>query len=82
MRMGAVMMRYGSDLYLTAALSGLMVTMLLLGAILVRSAGPAEKGDRFIAVSEHSKTRPYTIPKSGDQAPLDIGVADMRGTLP
>jgi hypothetical protein len=61
MRMGAAMMRFGSNLYLTAALSGLiMVTLLLLGAIVVRSVGP-EKGGRFI---------------------LDIGVADLRGSLP
>ena len=65
MRMGAVTMPFRSDLCLTAALSGLMVTMLLLGAILVRSAGPAEKGG-----------------KSADKVTLDIGVADMRGTLP
>jgi hypothetical protein len=82
MRMGAVMMRYRSDLCLTAALSGLMVTMLLLGAILVRSAGPAAKGGRFISVSEHTEARPHTIPKSGDQVTPDIGVTDLRGTLP
>ena len=80
--MGAVMMRYGSNLYLTAALSGLMVTMLLLGAILVRSVGPAEKGDRVITVSEHSKARTHTIPENGGRVTLDIGVVDLRGALP
>lgn len=61
MRMGAAMMRFGSNLYLTAALSGLiMVALLLLGAIVVRSVG-REKGGRVI---------------------LDIGVADLRGSLP
>jgi hypothetical protein len=54
----------GSNLYLTAALSGLLVMMFLLGAILVRGVGPAEKGDRL------------------GRATLDIGVADLRGTLP
>ena len=68
--MGAAMMRYGSDLYLTAALSGLIVMLLLLGAILVRSA---EKGDQLITVSKHSE--------NGGRA-LDIGVADLRGSLP
>jgi hypothetical protein len=74
-------MRDRSDLYLIAALSGLMVTMLLLGAILVRSAGPAAKGGRFITVSEHGEASPHTIPRSGDQVGPDIGVTDLRGTL-
>jgi len=57
--MGAVMMRYWSNLY--AILSGLTVTMLLLSAILARNVGPAEKGDdRVIAVSEHRKARTNT----------------------
>jgi hypothetical protein len=42
MRMGAAMMRVGSNLYLTAALSGL--TPRFLGV--VRSVGPAGKGGR------------------------------------
>ena len=54
----------------------------LLGAILVRNAGPAAKGGRFITVSEHSEARPHTIPKSGDQVPPNIGDPDLRGTLP
>jgi hypothetical protein len=59
MRMGAAMMRFGSNLYLTPARIGLiMVTLLLLGAIVVR----------VITVSEHSE--------------VDIGVADLRGSLP
>ena len=80
MRTGAVTMRYRSDLYLTAALSGLMVTMLLLGAILVQSAGPAAKGIHH--VSGHSEARPHTIPKSGELVTSDMGVTDLRGTLP
>jgi hypothetical protein len=83
MRMGAAMMRFGSNLYLTAASSGLiMVTLLLLGAIVVRSVGPAEKGGRVITVSEHSEARTHTTPENGGRVTLDIGVADLRGSLP
>jgi hypothetical protein len=83
MRMGAAMMRFGSNLYLTAALSGLtMVTLLLLGAIIGRSAGPAEKGGRVITVSEPSEVRTHTTPENGGQVILDIGVKDLRGSLP
>jgi hypothetical protein len=49
-----------------------MVMMFLLGVILVRGAGPGEKGDQLTTVSKHSEAR----------ATLDIGVADLRGTLP
>ena len=42
MRMGATMMRHGSDQYLPAAMSGMIICMLLLGAILVRSVGLAD----------------------------------------
>jgi hypothetical protein len=83
MRMGAVMMRFESNLCLTPALSGLiMVALLVLGAIAVRSLGPAEKGDRVIAVSEHSKVSTRTTPENDGRATLDIGVADLRGSLP
>jgi hypothetical protein len=91
MRMGAAMMRL-SNLHLTPALTGLiMVTVLLLGAIVVRVA----------TVSEQSEVRTHTIRETGgqgtldratldrgtldraplDRAPLDIGVADLKGTL-
>jgi hypothetical protein len=91
MRMGAAMMRL-SNLHLTPALTGLiMVTVLLLGAIVVR----------VTTVSEHSEVRTHTIRETGgqgtldratldrgtldrgtlDRAPLDIGVADLKGTL-
>jgi hypothetical protein len=46
----------GSNLYLTAALSGLLVMMFLLGAILVRGVGPAEK-DQLTTVSKDSEAR-------------------------
>ena len=81
MRMGAAMMRL-SNLHLTPALTGLiMVTVLLLGAIVVR----------VTTVSEQSEVRTHTIREPGgqgtldratlDRAPLDIGVADLKGTL-
>ena len=96
MRMGAAMMRL-SNLHLTPALTGLiMVTVLLLGAIVVR----------VTTVSEQSEVRTHTIRETGgqgtldratldrapldrapldraplDRAPLDIGVADLKGTL-
>jgi hypothetical protein len=55
MRMGAAMMRFGSNLHLTPALTGLiMVTVLLLGAIVVRA----------ITVSEHSEVRTHTTPEN------------------
>jgi hypothetical protein len=73
MRMGAAMMRFGSNLYLTPARTGLiMVTMLLLGAIVVR----------VITVSEHSEVRTHITPQNSGRVTLDIGVADLRGSLP
>jgi hypothetical protein len=72
MRMGAVMMRL-SNLYLTPAQTGLlMLTVLLLGAIVVQ----------VITVSEHSEVRTHTSPENGGRVTLDIGVADLRGSLP
>lgn len=73
MRMGAAMMRFGSNLYLTPALTGLiMVTVLLLGAIVIR----------VITVSEHSEVRTHATPENGGRATPDMGVADLRGSLP
>jgi hypothetical protein len=72
MRMGAVMMRL-SNLYLTPAWTGLiMVALLLLGAIVVQ----------VITVSEHSEVRTHTTRENGGRVTLDIGVADLRGSLP
>jgi hypothetical protein len=83
MRMGAVMMRFGSDLYQTPALTGLIiVALLVLGAIVVRSIGPAERGDGVITASEHREVRTRTIPENGGRATPDVGVADLRGSLP
>ena len=76
-------MRFGSNLYLTPALSGLiLVTLLLLGAIVVRSVGPAEKGGRVITVSEHSEVRTHATRENGGRVSLDVGAADLRGSLP
>ncbi len=83
MRMGAVMMRFGSNLHLTPALSGLvMVALLVLGAIVVQSLGLAEKGGRVTTVSQHSEVSTRTTPENDGRATLDIGVADLRGSLP
>jgi hypothetical protein len=72
MRMGAAMMRF-SDLYLTPARTGLiMVTLLLLGAIVVG----------VFTVSEHREVRRHTTAENGGRVILDIGVADLRGSLP
>jgi hypothetical protein len=62
-----------SDLHLTPARTGLIiVAAFLLGAIVVR----------VIAVPEHSDVRTNTTPESGSRVTLDIGVADLRGSLP
>ena len=72
MRMGAAMVRL-SDQHLTPARTGLiMVTVLLVGAIIVR----------VITGSEHSDIRTHTTPENGGRVTLDVGVADLRGSLP
>jgi len=72
MRMG-VIMRFGSNLYLTPARTGLiMFALLVLGAIIVR----------VTVVSEHSEIRTHTSRENGAGAALDLGVADLRGSLP
>jgi hypothetical protein len=73
MRMGAVMMRDGSNLYLTPARTGLiLVALLLLGAIV----------GRVIIGLGHSDVRTHTARENGDRVTLDIGVAELRGSLP
>ena len=80
MRMGATMMRHGSDQYLPAAMSGMIICMLLLGAILVRSSvGLAERRGRVITVIEHSQASIRTTLENGDRVTQDIG---LRGSLP
>jgi hypothetical protein len=82
-RTGAAMMRFGSNSYLTPALNGLiLVTLLLVGAIVVRSVGSADKGGRVTTVSEHGKDRARATPENGGRVALDFGVADLRGALP
>jgi hypothetical protein len=73
MRMGAAMMRL-SNPYLTPARTGLIVvSVLVLGAIVVR----------VVTVPEHSDVRTHnTTPENGGRVTLDIGVADLRGSLP
>jgi hypothetical protein len=66
-------MRFGSNLNLTPARTGLiMVALLWLGAIVVR----------VTIVSEHSEVRTHTTRENGAGATLDIGVADLRRSLP
>ena len=66
----------------SAALSGLIVvTLLLLGTVVVRSVGPAGKSDRILTVSDHSETR-TTPPENRGRVTLDIGVANLRRSLP
>jgi hypothetical protein len=78
MRTGAAMTRFDSNLYLTGLM---MVALLLLGLMVAQSVGPAEKGGRPITVSEHSTVRMNATPENGRVIP-DIGVADLRGSLP
>ena len=70
--MGAVMMRL-SNLYLTPARAGLiMVTVLLVGAIIVR----------VITGSERSDVRTPATPETGGRVAPDAGVVGLRGSLP
>jgi hypothetical protein len=75
MRMGATMMRHGSDQYLTAAMSGMVICMVLLGAILARSVGLAEPGGQVVIVSEQSRA----TPENDGRVTMNIG---LRGSLP
>ena len=70
--MGVVMMRL-SDLQLTPARTGLMiVAALLLSATIVR----------VITLSEASNVRTHAAPENGGRVTPDIGIADLRGSLP
>ena len=66
------MMR-SSDLQLTPARTGLIiVAAFLLCAVLVR----------VITLTEASAVRAPTAPESGARVTLDIGIAELRGSLP
>jgi hypothetical protein len=78
MRMGATMMRHGSDQYLTAAMSGMVICMVLLGAILARSFRLSEPRDQVVIVSEQSRANTLT-PENDGRFTLNIG---LRGSLP
>ena len=71
MRMGAVMIRFESDLYLTPARTGLiMIVLLLFGVIIGRAV-----------TALHSDVRTQTAHENSDGVP-DIGAAGLRGSLP
>jgi hypothetical protein len=70
---GCNKMRFGSNLNLTPARTGLiMVALLSLAAIVVR----------VTIMSKHSEVRTHAARENGAGATLDIGVADLRGSLP
>jgi hypothetical protein len=73
MRMGAVMMRFGSNPYPTPVRTGLILVMLLLLGVIV---------GRVITVLGHSDVRTHTTRENGGRVTLDTGVADLRGSLP
>jgi len=73
MRMGAVMMRFGSNPYLTPAKTGLILSRLVLLSVIV---------GRVITVLGRSDVRTHTTRENGGRVTLDIGVADLRGSLP
>jgi hypothetical protein len=71
-RVGVVMMRL-SDLQLTPARTGLMIVgALLLSATIVR----------VITLSEAGDVRAHAAPENGARVTPDIGIADLRGSLP
>jgi len=80
MRMGATTMRHdGSDQYLTAAMSGMVICMLLLATILVRSVGQAEPRGQIVIGSEQSQASTRTSLENDNRVTLDVG---LRGSLP
>jgi hypothetical protein len=78
MRMGATMMRHGSDQYLTAAMSGMVICMVLLGAILARNFRLAEPRGPVVIVSEQSPANTQT-PENDGRVTVNIG---LRWSLP
>ena len=95
MRMGAVMMRLSNLTLTSPAVTGLiMVTVLVLGAIVVRVVTVSEHGDvpTHIArdqgildqgtLDQGTSNRSPLDRGSSDRATLDTGVRGLRGTLP
>ncbi len=78
------MMRFGSNLDLTPALGGLIVVALLVfGAVVMQVAGYVEKGGHIVTTVERNEVGARATPaENGGQATLDIGVANLRGSLP
>jgi hypothetical protein len=72
MRMGAVMMRFESDLHPTPARTGLIIIVLLLFGVVI---------GRAITALGHSDVRTQTAHENSDGVP-DIGAAGLRGSLP
>jgi hypothetical protein len=73
MRMGAVMMRDGSNLYVTPARVGLILVALIVLGVTV---------GRVITVLGQNDASTHTTRGNGGQVTVDIGVADLRGSLP
>ena len=71
--MGAVMMRFGSDLYLTPARTGLLIIALLLFGVII---------GRAITALGESDIRTHTTRENGGDVNPDIGAAGLRGSLP
>ena len=70
--MGAVMMRFGSDPYITPGRTGLIIIVLLLFGVII---------GRAITALVHSDVRTHTAHENSDGVP-DIGAAGLRGSLP
>jgi hypothetical protein len=70
---GCSMVRHVSELYLPAASSVVIVTLLMLGAILVQSSGRAAKDNHLITVSKRNDAPQNIAP--------DMGISDLRGSL-
>ena len=69
--MGVVMMRFESNPYLTPARTGLILIALLVLGVIV---------GRVITVLGHSDVRTHTARANGGG--VDIGAAELRGSLP
>jgi hypothetical protein len=66
-------MRFKSNLYLTPVRTGLILVVLLFLGLIV---------GRAITMHGHSNVHTHAIGENGRQITVDIGVADLRGSLP